>query len=100
MALETLWTGSQLLRKLLSDFRNGRLETEVFCRDVELAYNDAVDEAAMTPSEQPIFERLFDVVVWYSPFPEEHAELPLHLKGEEQVREAALAAEAELGQIS
>jgi hypothetical protein len=98
MALKPLWTGSELLRKLLDDFLTGKLKTETFCCDVEVAYNDAVDEAALTPSEQPIFEKLFDVVVWYSPFPEERAELPLHLKNEEQIREAALATQAELRQ--
>jgi hypothetical protein len=93
-----IWTGSQLLRKLLDDFLSGRLTPETFCRDVEVAYNDAIDEAALTADEQPIFKKLFDVVVWFSPFPEERAELPHHLKDEEQVREAALATEAELRQ--
>jgi hypothetical protein len=61
MALEPLWTGSELLRKLLDDFLSGKLKTETFCRDVE--DNDATDHAALTPAEQPIFEKLFDT--WF-----------------------------------
>jgi hypothetical protein len=99
MALKPLWTGSQLLRKLLDDFLSGKLKTDTFCRDVEVAYNGAIDEAALTAVEQPIFEKLFNIVVWYSPIPEERAELPLHLKNDQQVRDAALATEAELRQI-
>jgi len=99
MSLEPLWTGSQLLRKLLDEFLGGKLTSETFCRDVEVAYNNAIDEAALMPMEQPIFEKLFDVVVWYSPFPDDRAELPNHLKSYEQVRDAALTTDAELRQI-
>ena len=99
MPLEPLCTGSQLLRQLLRDFRSGKLKTETFCRDVEVAYDNAIDERALTAVEQPIFEKLFDVVVWFSPFPEERAEVP-QLRNEEQVLQAAFAAEAELGATS
>jgi hypothetical protein len=95
MPLEPLWAGSQLLRKLLDDFLSGKLKTETFCREVEVAYNDAIDKSALTAVEQPIFERLFRVVVWFSPFPEERAQIP-NYRNEEQIHQAALAAEAEL----
>lgn len=95
MPLEPLWTGSRLLRKLLDDFLNGKIKAETFCRDVEVTYNQAVDESALTASEQPIFEKLFDAVVWFSPSPEERAQIP-NYRNEEQIQEAARAAEAEL----
>jgi hypothetical protein len=96
MPHEPLWTGSQLLRKLLCDFLSGKLEIERFCRDVEVAYNNAIDERALTTAEQPIFEKLFDEVAWFSPFAEEREEVP-HLRNEEQILRAALSAESELG---
>jgi hypothetical protein len=89
MAREQLWTGSQLLRKLLDDFLGGRLKAETFCRDVEVAYNEAIDEAALEPAEQPIFEELFNEVVWFSPIPAERWEYPGY-KSEDEIRTAAL----------
>jgi hypothetical protein len=42
---------------------------------------------------------LFNEVVYFSPFPEERAAIP-HYRSEEQIREAAIAAKAELATIS
>lgn len=95
MPLEPLWTGSQLLRKLLDDFLSGKLNCDTFCRDVVVAYNDAIDDKALTVAEQSIFERLFREVAYYSPFPEERARIP-NYRNEAQVTDAALAAHAEL----
>jgi hypothetical protein len=95
MSLEPLWTGSQLLRRLLDDFLSGKLQVETFCRDVRDAYNDAIDKGALERSEQPIFQTLFDEVVWFSPFPEERKEIP-NYKSEEQIKAAAVAAAREL----
>jgi hypothetical protein len=98
MALEPLWTGSELLRKLLDDFLTGKLKVETFCRDVRNAYNDAIDEEALTPSEERVFRGLFDEVVWYSPFPEERREIP-NYKLEEEIWAAAVLAVGELRSI-
>jgi hypothetical protein len=98
VALEPLWTGSELLRKLVHDFLGGKLKTDTFCRDVEVAYNDAVAGAALTAEEQLIFEKLFDQVVWFSPFPEERAQVP-NYRDEAQVRQAALVAQAKLERL-
>jgi len=89
MPLEPLWTGSELLRKLLDDFLHGQLETKTFCGDVIVAYNEAIDDAALTPVEQSIFGALFNEVAWYSPFAEERRETP-NYKSEEQIRAAAV----------
>ena len=88
MPLEPLWTGSQLLRKLLEDFLDGKLSTKTFCRDIIDAYNDAIDDNALTAPEQAVFKALFNEVAWYSPYPEERAEIP-NYKSEEQIVVAA-----------
>lgn len=98
MPLEPLWTGSQLLRKLLDEYLTGKLKAETFCRDVRDAYNEAIDDGALAPSEQPVFEKLFDEVVWFSPFPEERREIP-NYKSQEQIKAAAVAAARELGEL-
>lgn len=98
MALEPLATGSQRLRKLLRDYLGGQTRADVFCRDVEVAYNDAVDQAALPPSEQCVFEALFDEVVWFNPDPVETWEYPAY-KTEEQIEAAARSAAESLNRI-
>lgn len=98
MALEPLWTGSQLLRKLLDDFLDGKLKTETFCRDIEIAYNEAIDGRTLTALEQPIFEKLFDEAAWFSPFSADRTEVP-QLRDEEQIKQAAVTAHAKLTAI-
>ena len=93
------WTGSQLLRRLIQDFLSEKLPTDVFCSDFITAYNAAVDERVLTAGEQPPLERLLSEVSFYSPFPEERARIP-NYRSEMQVREAAVAAEAALSQMS
>ena len=88
MPLEPLWTGSQLLRKLLADFLGGKLTAETFCRDIEAAYNDAIDRSALTQKEQSIFEELFNDVVLFDGDPPQTWEYPGH-KTEAQIRAAA-----------
>jgi len=98
MALEPIWTGSQLLRKLLADFLDRRLSAGDFSRDIEVAYNEAVDGAALTSAEHPIFERLFDEVVWFDPRPTEAWEYP-HYRTEAQIRIAGAKAAEELSRL-
>lgn len=98
MPLEPLWSGSELLRKLLDDFLAGKLKVDLFCRDVEVAYNDAIDDSALTSAEQPIFEELFDQVVWFSPYPRETLEYPGY-KTETEIRSAAETTAERLSRI-
>jgi hypothetical protein len=95
MSLQPLWKGSELLHKLLADYLRGRIDTELFCSNFEQAFNFDVDRRALTPVESAVFERLFDEVVYFSPFPGEQAEVP-NYRSEEQIRRAARSAEAEL----
>jgi hypothetical protein len=88
MPLEPLWTGSELLRRLLYDFLSEKLKAETFCRDVVNAYNEAIDDSALSPAEQPIFEELFHEVARFSPFQRETWEYPGY-KDEDEIRVAA-----------
>jgi len=95
MALQPLWKGSDLLRKLLADYLGGRIDTPLFCSNFEQAFNFDVDRRELTPSENAAFQRLFDEVVYFSLFPEERASIP-NYRSDEQIRQAARAAEAQL----
>lgn len=96
MALQPLWTGSELLNKLLSEYLGGSIGTALFCENFESAFNFDVDRQALTPTEAAVFGQLFDQVVYYSPFPEERAKIP-NYRSEEQILQAARHAEALLG---
>ena len=95
MMLEPSPPETENLRVLLREFLSRRLETAEFCRGIERGYNDAVDAAVMRAAEQRIWGTLFEVAAWFSPSPEERSEVP-HLRDEQQVWEAAVAADAEL----
>lgn len=73
MTLQPLWKGSELLHKLLADYLAGFIETPLFCSNFEQAFNFDVDQGALTPIESDAFQRLFDEVVYFSPFAEERA---------------------------
>lgn len=91
--MEPLWTPSELLHKLLSDYLSEKINTETFCKDIIAAYNDAVDERALTDREQRIFEQLFDQAAWHCPFPKEQWEYPSY-RTDTHVKEAAERARA------
>jgi hypothetical protein len=95
MTLQPLWKGSELLHKLLADYLGGRIDTPLFCSNFEHAFNFDVDRRVLTSRETAAFQRLFDEVVYFSPFPEERASIP-NYRSEEQIRQAARAVEAEL----
>jgi len=95
MPLEPLWKGSELLHKLLADYLGSRIDTSLFCDNFETAFNFDVNRDELTPKEEAVFGRLFDQVVYYSPFAEERAKVP-NYKSEEQILQAARDAEAHL----
>jgi hypothetical protein len=84
-----------LLHKLLAKYLEGGIDTPLFCSNFEQAFNFDVDRGALTPAESAVFGRLFDEVVYFSPFAEERAQVP-NYRSEEQIRAAARAAEADL----
>ena len=95
MTLQPLWKGSELLHKLLADYLGGRIDTPLFCSNFEQAFNFDVDRRELRTLEKAVFEKLFNEVVYFSPFPEELAKIPIY-RSEEQIRQAAQAAKAEL----
>jgi hypothetical protein len=97
MTLQPIWKGGELLHKLLADYLGGRIDTPLFCSHFEQAFNFDVDRRALTPVECDAFQRLFDEVVYFSPFPGERAQVP-NYRSEEQILQAARTAEAELGE--
>lgn len=99
MALQPLWTGSQLLHKLLADYLDRRIDTETFCRDFISSYNFKIELKDLTTVEQKVFSRLFDAAGYYSPFPRERAAIP-NYRSEEQIYEAAREANAALSSSS
>lgn len=99
MTLQRLWMGSELLHKLLADYLGGSIDTALFCENFEQAYNFDVDRRELTAKEGAAFQRLFDEVVYFSPFPEERAAIP-HYRSEKQIRQAAVATQAQLKSVS
>lgn len=95
MTLQPLWKGSELLHKLLADYLGGRIDTPLFCSNFEQAFNFDVDRRELTARENAAFQRLFDQVIYFSPFPEERAIIS-NYRGEEEIRQAARVAETEL----
>lgn len=56
---------------------------EFRCRYEEV-FNFELERASVSPEEFVTFQRLFDTVVWYSPFPEERAAIPNYV-GEDAI---------------
>lgn len=63
----------------------GEIEVAKFCEEYETAFNFEVDKKRIADLDK--FSQLFDVVVWYSPFPEERKLIP-HYVDEEAVLRA------------
>jgi hypothetical protein len=85
-------TARQRLHGLLHNVRTGRLSIEAFCSQFETTYNLELDKGELTPVEAVAFSKLFEQVVWYSPFSEERAKVPNYI-GEDEVLAAVAEAE-------
>jgi len=90
-------TARQRLHGLLSSVRSGQLSIEAFCSQFEATYNFELDKEELTPAEAVAFSKLFEQVVWYSPFPEERAKIP-NYKSEGEILTAVIEAERILAQ--
>jgi len=95
----TDWKGKEQPHKLVAEYLEGGIDTPLFCSNFEQAFNFDVDRSALTPMERAIFQRLFDQVVYFSPFPEERASVP-NYRSEAQIREAARTALTESEQLA
>lgn len=84
------------LRITLATFLDGKLTTQAFCDRYEMEFNtpDQVDWASSL--EANVFQDLFDIVVWYSPFDEDRRRFSGYV-GESQILSAAKTAAERLG---
>lgn len=82
----------QRLRDLLRNVSGGKISIEAFCYQFETTYNLELDKQQLTEEETEAFSALFDKIVWYSPFPEERAQVP-NYKDENEILDAVRDAE-------
>ncbi|MGP1352058.1 MAG: hypothetical protein ACTS1Z_01935 [Parasphingopyxis sp.] len=75
---------SKILKKLISSFLNGQINTSKFCSNFETLYNENDIDDAITPQENELFDNIFNTVTWYSPFPEEREKIANYI-GEHEV---------------
>ena len=86
------------LYALIELLKKGEMKIGDFCEQFETTYNLEVDKSELDPTESTAFSKLFDKVVWYSPFPDERAEIPSYL-GEAEILQAVSDAEKALAAI-
>jgi hypothetical protein len=82
---------------LIDEYKNGHLDTQGFCTEFERTYNLEVKKEQLLEGERYAFGRLFDKVVYYSPFSEERSRVPNYL-GDDEIRAAVEEALVELHQ--
>ena len=76
--------GRVLVRQLLK----GEIEVVEFCDAFENWWNFLVEKSDVNAALHDAYDQLFNIVVWYSPFPEEKEQI-INYKSEEEVMEAA-----------
>ena len=80
---------------LIDEYKSGNIDTQTFCTEFERLYNFELKKDLLLKVERQAFSRLFDRVVYYSPFPDERARIANYL-GEDDIRAAVDDAFAEL----
>jgi hypothetical protein len=81
------------LRRLVAEFRSGKLDAESFCPRFENTYNLELDKRTLSRDEAEAFAALFEQVIWYSPFPDERRQIPNYRSEEDIARAVELAAQ-------
>ncbi|MGH7028475.1 hypothetical protein, partial [Brevundimonas sp.] len=61
---------------LIDAVRQGTMSVSDFASAVENEWNFGTERAALSEHERASLQKLFDVVVYYSPYPEERARIP------------------------
>ncbi len=87
-------------RERLLKLINLKLGTDIGYDDFRIEYEDAfnfgLDKKTVSSHEFSAFQRLFNKVVWYSPFPKERLEVPNYI-GEAEMEAAVAEARRDLG---
>lgn len=68
-------------------FLKGEYQVKEFCSNFERIYNLELDKISLTDNEKQAFEVLFNVVVYYSPFPKDRKNYSGY-KDEEEIQKA------------
>lgn len=71
------------------------LSIKDFCEFYEKIYNLELDKNSLSPTESAAFSKLFDSVVWFSPYPKEREKIANYL-GEEEIHAAIAVVDTEL----
>ena len=80
---------------IMEAYRSGVLGVDAFCAQFEQTYNLELDKSTLSQKETQTFQKLFEEVVWYSPFPEERAAIP-NYRDDVDVKQAVERAAKEL----
>lgn len=75
------------LRELIVQAKDGTLPIPTFCESFERIYNLELDKKSLPAKEGEQLSKLFDLVVFFSPYPEELARIP-NYRSEAQIRDA------------
>ena len=74
------------LLMLVDSFLEGKMKCQKFCDRFEHQWNFEIGGEDMNEQVLDLFNQLFDVVVWYSPFPKDRQDYPGYLD-QDQVKE-------------
>ena len=88
----------QQLYDLIKMYLSKKIDTQYFCDTFEDIYNLKLNKNELSSAEHKIFDRIFDRVVWYSPYEKERDEIPNYL-GDSQILEIVNVAYKELNII-
>jgi hypothetical protein len=84
------------IHKLLKLSPGKDIGYDEFRCEFECAFNFGLDRVSVSDAEFRALQELFDKVVWYSPYPDERAEIPSYI-GESGMAVAVARARCALG---
>ena len=64
------------LVRLIRNVCDGEIEVREFCKEFEYLWNFEREASEMAGMEKQRLKRVFDVVTWYSPYPDEQKRIP------------------------
>lgn len=76
------------LKNLIELLLAARLDVSEFCEEYERLFNFELEKKSLPEGELRALERLFNKVVYYSPFAEERKKIPNYL-GDKEIVEGA-----------
>ena len=85
---------------LIDAIRQGAMSVGDFASAVENEWNFGIERATLSEHERTSLQRLFDVVVYYSPYPEERARIPNYRDENDVMLAAQVCREALLAGVS